>query len=147
MSESESECQTFATFLTQVLVQYCLCFSFLDSFSKLRARSTSRTRISSVKLSIPLKRPHCARTPLHRRPRHFPSVNHYCAASAAGCAASLQIIHERNPSPNGRPLELMGVNSKPRRVPEDNVGEGSNGYSAKFVAPHSPSEVTRLEFE
>jgi hypothetical protein len=55
--------------------------------------------------------------------------------------------HERNPSPNGRPLELTGVNSKPRRVPEDNVGEGSTEYSAKFVAPHSSSEDTRLELE
>jgi hypothetical protein len=44
-------------------------------------------------------------------------------------------------------LELTGVNSKPRRVPEDDVGEGSTEYRAKFAAPHSSSssEVTRLE--
>ena len=96
-------------------------------------------------LSIPMKRPHCARTPLRRRPRYFPSANRYSAAS--GRAASLQTIHERNPSPNGRPLELTGVNSKPRRVPEDSVGEGSTEYSAKLVVPHSSSEVTKLELE
>jgi hypothetical protein len=46
-------------------------------------------------------------------------------------------------------LELTGVNSKPRRVPEDDVSEGSTEYHAKFAAPHSCSEgdVTRLEFE
>jgi hypothetical protein len=41
-------------------------------------------------------------------------------------------------------LELTGVNSRPRRVPEDDVSEGSTGYHA---APHPSSEVTRLEFE
>jgi chromosome segregation ATPase len=46
-------------------------------------------------------------------------------------------------------LELAGVNSKPRRVPEDHVGEGSTEYHAKFAASHSSSEgeVTRLELE
>jgi hypothetical protein len=92
-----------------------------------------------------MKRPHCARTPLHQRPRYFPAIRY---SAVSGRAASLQqIIHERNPSPNGRPFELTGVNSKPRRVPEGNVGEGSTEYSAKFVVPHSSSEVTRLELE
>jgi Kelch motif len=52
--------------------------------------------------------------------------------------------HERNPGPNDRPSE-----SKPRRVPEDDVGEGSTEYHAKFAAPHSASEgeVARLELE
>jgi chromosome segregation ATPase len=52
--------------------------------------------------------------------------------------------HERNPGPNDRPEE-----SKPRRVPEDDVGEGSTEYHAKFAAPHSSSEgeVTRSELE
>jgi hypothetical protein len=36
------------------------------------------------------------------------------------------------------------VNSKLRRILEDNVGEGSTEYYAKFVA-RSSSEVTRLE--
>jgi hypothetical protein len=41
------------------------------------------------------------------------------------------------------------VNSKPRRVPEVDVSEGSTEYHAKFVAPHYSSEgdVTRLELE
>jgi hypothetical protein len=61
----------------------------------------------------------------------------------------VQITHERTPSPNGQPLELTGVNSKPRRVPEDDVSEGSTEYHGKFAAPHSSSEgdVTRLELE
>ena len=54
--------------------------------------------------------------------------------------ASLEITHERNPGPNGRPLELTGVNSKPRHVPEDDVSEGSTEYS-------SEGEVARLELE
>jgi hypothetical protein len=46
-------------------------------------------------------------------------------------------------------LELTGVNSRPRRVPEDDVNEGSTEYLAKFAAPHSSSEgeTTRLELE
>jgi hypothetical protein len=46
-------------------------------------------------------------------------------------------------------LELTGVNSKPRRVPEDDVSKGSTEYHGKFAAPHSSSEgdVTRLELE
>ncbi|KAN0105725.1 hypothetical protein V8E52_010737 [Russula decolorans] len=69
--------------------------------------------------------------------------------AVSGRPASLQITHERNPGPNDRPLELAGVNSKPRRVPEDHVGEGSTEYHAKFAASHSSSEgeVTRLELE
>jgi hypothetical protein len=46
-------------------------------------------------------------------------------------------------------LELAGVNSKPRHVPEDDVSEGSTKYHAKFAAPHSSSEgeVASLELE
>jgi dsRNA-specific ribonuclease len=46
-------------------------------------------------------------------------------------------------------LELTGVNSKPRRVPEDDVSEVSTEYYAKSAARHSSSEgeVTRLELE
>jgi hypothetical protein len=46
-------------------------------------------------------------------------------------------------------LELTGVNSKPRRVPEDDVRDGSTEYHGKFAAPHSSSEgeVTGLELE
>jgi hypothetical protein len=41
------------------------------------------------------------------------------------------------------------VNGEPRRVPEDDVNEGSTAYYAKSAAPHSSSEreVTRLELE
>ena len=41
------------------------------------------------------------------------------------------------------------MNSKPRRVPDDDVGEGSAEYHTKFAEPHSSSEgeVTRLELE
>jgi hypothetical protein len=71
------------------------------------------------------------------------------ATAVSGSPASLQVVHERKSSPNGQPLELTGVNGKPRRVPEDDVSEGSTEYHAKFVAPHSSSEreVTRLELE
>jgi hypothetical protein len=46
-------------------------------------------------------------------------------------------------------LELTGANSKPRRVPEDDVNEGSTEYHGKFAAPHSSSDggVTRLGLE
>ena len=41
------------------------------------------------------------------------------------------------------------MNSRPRRVPEDNVREGSTEYHGKSAAPHSSSEgeVARLELE
>jgi hypothetical protein len=69
--------------------------------------------------------------------------------AVSGRPASLQITHEQSRGPNGRPLELTGVNSKPRHVPEDDVSEDLAEYHAKFVAPHSSSEgeVTRLELE
>jgi hypothetical protein len=57
--------------------------------------------------------------------------------AVSGRPASLQITHERNRGPNGRPLELTGVNSKPRRVPEDDVSEGSTEYRAKFESAAS----------
>ena len=41
------------------------------------------------------------------------------------------------------------MNSKPRRVLEDGIGEGSTEYHAEFAAPHHSCEgkVTRLELE
>ena len=60
----------------------------------------------------------------------------------------MQTTHERNAGPNGRSLEPMGMNSKPRRVPENDVGEDSTEYDAKFATPHSSEgEPTRLELE
>ena len=49
----------------------------------------------------------------------------------------------------GRPLELTGVNSKPRRVQEGDVSEGSTEYHGTFAASRSSSEgeVTELELE
>jgi hypothetical protein len=46
-------------------------------------------------------------------------------------------------------LEFADGNSNPRRVPEDDVSEGSTEYHAKFAAPYSSSvgEVARLELE
>jgi chromosome segregation ATPase len=46
-------------------------------------------------------------------------------------------------------LELTDVNGKPRRVPKDDLSEGSTEYHAKFAVPHSSpeGEVTRLELE
>jgi len=69
--------------------------------------------------------------------------------AVSGRPASRQITHERNPSLNGRPLELTGVNSKPRGVPEDDVNEGSTEYHAKFAVPHfsSEGEVASLKLE
>ena len=71
------------------------------------------------------------------------------ATAVSGSSVSLQITHERNPGPNGQPLELTGMNSKPRHIPANDVSEGSMEYHAKFVAPHSSSEseVARLEVE
>ena len=69
--------------------------------------------------------------------------------AVSGRHASLQITHERNPGPDGRPLELTGVNRKSRRVPDDDVSQGSTEYDGKFAAPHSSSEgkIARLELE
>ena len=62
-------------------------------------------------------------------------------------AAFSQVIRERNPSSNGWPSRRSDVNSKPRRVPEDDISEGSKEY-AKFAALHSSSgEVARLQLE
>ena len=57
--------------------------------------------------------------------------------AVSGCPASLQITHERNPGPNG----------KPRRVLDGDVSGGSTEYHVKFATPHSTSGVTRLELE
>ena len=61
--------------------------------------------------------------------------------------ASIQITHERIPSPCGQPLEDTGRNSKPRCVPEGDVSELSTEKHAKFATPYSSSEgeVTGLE--
>jgi hypothetical protein len=77
----------------------------------------------------------------------FPPLQN--AATAVLGRPSSQITHERNPGPNGRLSQPTGVNSKPRRVPEDDVSEGSTEYDAKFAAPHSSSEgeVASLEHE
>ena len=71
---------------------------------------------------------------------HGASRQQNATPAVSGHADSLQLTHERNPGPNGRPLELTGVYDKPRRVPEDNVGEGSAEYHVELVAPHSSSE-------
>ena len=69
--------------------------------------------------------------------------------AVSGHPATLQITHEETPGPSGRPLELTGVNNKPRRVPKDDVSEGSTEYHTNLAAPHSSSEgeVPRLEFD
>jgi hypothetical protein len=42
----------------------------------------------------------------------------------------------------------LGVNDEPRRIPEDNDGEGSTEYRAMFMAPGPYSgEAARLELE
>ena len=71
------------------------------------------------------------------------------AAAVSASPASLQVANERHHGPNGQPLELTGVNTKPRRIPENNVNEGSTEYHAKFAAPHlySGREVAMLEHE
>ena len=78
-----------------------------------------------------------------------PSRLQITTPAVSGGPSPLQITHERNPGPNGQPLELAGVNIKPRRVLEDEVSEGSTEYHANFAAPHSSSkgEVTKLELE
>ena len=73
--------------------------------------------------------------------------------AVSGHPATLQVTHyrhhERNSGPNGWPLELTGLNNKPRRVPEDDVSDDSTEYHTKSAAPHSSSEgeVTGLEFD
>ena len=71
--------------------------------------------------------------------------------AASGRPASPQITHKRNPGPYDLPLKPEGVNSMPRRVPEDDVSKGSTEDHAKLVAaaPHSSSEgeVGILEYE
>jgi hypothetical protein len=58
--------------------------------------------------------------------------------------ASRQITHERNPGPNDRPLELTGVNSKLRRVPEVDGGEGSTEYHASPRTPPSKEALKKM---
>jgi hypothetical protein len=132
--------------------------------SKLRIQNTSSTQNPSVTLSIPMRGPpnlrgshpqvprprsnHDTRNPLHRRPTVLP----ICKMLPPLYRAALppcRLLTSETPGPNGRSLELTGVNSRPRHVPEDDVSEGSTEYHAKFAAPHSSSEgeVARLELE
>ena len=71
--------------------------------------------------------------------------------AASGRPASPQITDTRNPGPNDLASKPKGVNSVPRRVPGDDVTEGSTEGHAKLVAavPHSSSEgeVGILEYE
>lgn len=54
----------------------------------------------------------------------------------------------QNPGPSGWPSQVTDVNSKPRRVPEDDVIEGSTECNAKSEALHSSEgEVERSELE
>ncbi len=67
-----------------------------------------------------------------------------------GRPASPLTTHEGNPSPDGLPPHSTGVNGKQRRVLDnDDDGEGSTEYLAKFAAPGASSqgEVARLEDE
>ena len=58
---------------------------------------------------------------------------------------SPQMACEQNVGPNGL---SSGVNDRPRRVPEDDEGNGSTEYRAVFMAPDPYSgEVARLELE
>ena len=77
----------------------------------------------------------------------FPLQNATPAVSAH--PASPQILHKRNPGPNGQSLQPTDVNSELRPVPGDDVYEGSTEYHAKFAAPDSSSEgeVARLKLE
>ena len=67
------------------------------------------------------------------------------STTVSGRPTSLQIIHERNPGPNGRSLEPTSVNSKPRRVLEADVGEGSTEHDTKSAASHSSSTSLKHE--
>jgi hypothetical protein len=67
-----------------------------------------------------------------------------------GRLAIPQITQEQNSSSNGLPSQPTGANGKPRGVPEeDDDGEDSAEYHAKFVAPYpsSEGEVARLDRE
>ena len=62
-----------------------------------------------------------------------------------GCPPSPQVTDKRNPGPNGRPLQPTSVNNKPR---QSDVSEGSKGYHAGFVAPHSSEgDVAKSDLE
>jgi len=87
--------------------------------------------------------------PTQEQPQHLKSSSsevqgasrlQNAAPAVSGRLTSLQITHEQNTCPNGRPLEHTGVNSKPRHSPEDGVSEDSTEYHAKFAGPHSLSE-------
>ena len=65
-----------------------------------------------------------------------------------GHLASPQITHERSPSLNGLPSQPVGVDDKPRWVPqEDDDSESSTEHLSKLVEPGASSkkEVARLE--
>ena len=85
--------------------------------------------------------------PQQPTPSSFPLQNATSAVSSS--PATPQIAHKRNPGPNSRTLQPTDVNSKPKRVPEDDVSEGSTDHHAKFAVPHScyEGEVTKLELE
>ena len=69
------------------------------------------------------------------------------AVSGRPAFMPMPITYERHRGPNGRPWELTGVNSMPRRVPENDVSEGSAEYYGRLTAPPYSSEVTRSELE
>ena len=97
-------------------------------------------------------------SPTQEQPQHLKSSSSEAHGTSrlqnstpavSGDTPPVQITHERNPGRNGQPLELAGVNSKPRHVPEDDVSEAPTKYHGRFAASHSSSEgeVTRLELE
>ena len=140
-----------------------MCFRSVVSSgqpSKLRTQNTSNTRIPSVTPPFPMrglrnlreghpqfprpKRNHNTRGPPHQRPSLLLVCKRY------RCIGSLCLPADYSRAKRRSEWPAMGtpdVNSKPRRDPEDDVSEGSTGYYAKFAAPHSFEEVTRLELE
>ena len=163
--------------MQRVQSRICLLFTFLTQVCSFLVNSSGRLpRLGTEHIKYPesdsnavnpnektaqLARKSFAGPPTQEQPQRpapsssdahssFPLQDATPAASSGRPASeSPQITDTRNPSPDNLPLEPKGVNSMPRRVPEDDVNEGSTEYHAKFVAPHSSSEgeVASLEYE
>jgi len=87
--------------------------------------------------------------PQHSAPSSSEAHGSFPFQDATPAASGRPATDKRNPGPNDLPLKPKGVDSMPRRVPEDDVNKGPTEYHAKLAAPHSSSEgeVASLENE
>jgi hypothetical protein len=146
------------TFLTQVssLCQFIWTAFQVEYTEDIKYPESERNAVDPNEETTLLAWKSSSDSPTQEPPHHPKSSSSeahsaFCLQNAtpavSGRPASPQTAHKRNRGPNGRPLELTGVNSKPRRVPEDDVGEGSTRYHAKLPVPPSEGKIARLEVE